>query len=411
MKMKSILTALALLGSLTAAFAQNLNIPAADGSDLALTPLAPPSGPANVVIDLSQALPGDALTYSNTGVNQQKGIYDAARWVIVFKYSSVNIPAGVTVTFINHPSYAPVVWLVQGSVNIAGTVSVNGKNGVIGTGALVPTEPGPGGFRGGAYGPSGYGAGLGPGGGSSVNALGGYNASYGNPQILPLVGGSGSSSTSAWPASGGGAGGALLIAAPSTIQITGSVTAVGGFAVQNGYANGAGGAIKLITNQVTGTGSLNADTTGRVRIEAYTLAVGITSTPSTIAVVPAVLPSTTPTLFQSLSSPTVKVTKVDTVALRDNTNPPPNVDDPRANLVTTPDLSIFNNSPVNIELHTYNFATGGATVSVRIAPKYGSATNVNATYISGTATDALWRVTNVTIPPGFVTIQARATQP
>ena len=153
MKMKSILAGLLLLGSLNPVFAQ-LTIPS-DGSDLAFNPAA------SIEVDLSQAIPGDALTFSNTGGNQGKGIYDVARWVIVFKYASVNIPAGVTVTFKNHYSYAPVVWLVQGSVTIAGTVSVDGKSGVTGPDSVYPVESGPGGFRGAAAGPAGSGAGPG----------------------------------------------------------------------------------------------------------------------------------------------------------------------------------------------------------------------------------------------------------
>ena len=182
MKTPRLLTALAVLGSFTSAFAQ-LSIPDANGSDGPLNATATP-------IDLSQAIAGDALFYSNSGGNVGKGVYDAARWVVVYKYSSVNVPVGITVTFLNHPSNAPVVWLVQGNVTIAGTVSVNGKNGVLGP-LVNPTDGGPGGFRGGAGGPQGGGTGLGPGGGAGPNASGIFNTSYGNPEILPLIGGSG----------------------------------------------------------------------------------------------------------------------------------------------------------------------------------------------------------------------------
>ena len=154
--MKSLLTTLALLGGVGSAFAQ-LIIPS-DGTDGTFSPAA------NIEVDLSQAVTG---TWSDpNGANAGKGIYDATKWAIVFKYASVNIPAGVTVTFKNHPSHAPVIWLVQGGVTIAGTVSVNGKPGVSGPDALTLTEPGPGGFRSAASGPAGYGSGLGPGGGS-----------------------------------------------------------------------------------------------------------------------------------------------------------------------------------------------------------------------------------------------------
>ena len=114
MPMKPILAAFAFVASVSSAFAQ-LIIPS-DGSDGAFNPVA------NVEIDLSQAVTG---TWSNPSPSSGNGIYDAEKWAIVFKYSSVNIPSGVTVTFKNHPSHAPVVWLVQGSVNIAGTVSVD----------------------------------------------------------------------------------------------------------------------------------------------------------------------------------------------------------------------------------------------------------------------------------------------
>jgi hypothetical protein len=390
MKHPRLIITLALLASTLPSFAQ-LTIPQANGSDGVFNPTG-----ATFTVDLSQAIPGDALTFSNSGGNIGKGIYDSARWVVVYKYSSVNVPAGTTVSFINHPSYAPVVWLVQGSVNIAGTVSVNGKSGVSGTASLIPTEPGPGGFRGGADGPSGPGAGLGVAGGGSPYGSGSYNTIYGNPQILPLIGGSGGAGLTA-NRSGAGAGGAILVAAPGTIQISGSVSALSGSSPDGSNGFGSGGAIKLIADQVTGTGTLNAATTGRVRIEANSLAGSIVSTPSTIRFPP----GTSPTLFQSLSSPTVKIVSVDGM---------PAPADPTAPLVSAADLSIQKNTPVTIVLRTENFATAGAVVAVRIANKYGGATTLNAT-LQGGGTTALstWTV-STTLSPGFVTLQARATQ-
>ena len=385
MKMKPILAALALMGSLTSAFAQ-LTIPS-DGTD---GPLNLPSTPTSVEIDLSQAITG---TWSdNNAANVGKGIYDSNKWAVVFKYSSVNIPAGVTVTFKNHPTYAPVVWLVQGSVSIAGTISVNGKDGVQGLSAIFPAEPGPGGFRGGASGPSGFGGGFGPGGGG-INQSGSYNTAYGNPQILPLIGGSGGGANNggaSYP--GGGGGGAILLAAPGIIQITGSITALSG----GGSIPGSGGAIKLIANQVTGTGSLNAATGGRVRVEANTLSQTVSA--STIAVAP----GTTPTIFQSNTSPTVRIANVDGV------NSPA---DPTAPLISSADIAIQKNTPVTIVLETRNFATAGAVVAVRVANKFGGAASLNATLDGGgTSTLSTWRV-STTLAPGFVTLQARATAP
>ena len=96
----------------------------------------------DTVIDLSLAPDGLA-----DGANSTNGVYDAARWAVVFNYTSVNIDTGATLTFTNHPSNAPVVWLVSGNVNISGTVSLNGQNS-----QTAPTlaAGGPGGFRGGS---------------------------------------------------------------------------------------------------------------------------------------------------------------------------------------------------------------------------------------------------------------------
>lgn len=386
MNIKPILAAFVLLGSLTSAFAQ-LIIPS-DGSDGAFSPSA------NIEVDLSQAVTG---TWSdNNSANAGKGIYDAEKWAIVFKHSSVNIPAGVTVTFKNHSSYAPVVWLVQGSVNIAGTIDINGHIGATGTGALTPTEPGPGGFRGGPLGPAGAGDGLGIGGGNYAS----YSLSYGNPQILPLIGGSGSRAGNGYAGVSGA--GAILIAAANGIQINGTISATGG---NFGYdRSGSGGAVKIIANQVTGSGTLNAGSIsgpnqfGRIRIETNALAPTIFTNPSTIAVAP----GTTPTIFQSANSPVVKIVSVDGL---------PAPADPTAPLVSSADIAIQKNTPVTVVLKTYNFATAGAVVALRIANKYGGAGFVNATLQGGgTSTESTWTV-STTLAPGFVTLQARATAP
>ena len=170
-----------------AAYAQ-LTIPYADGSD----------GPLNItsstVIDLSQAATG---YWTNTSASPGKGTYDATQWAVVFKYSSVNIASGAVVTFINHPTHAPVVWLVSGNVTNNGELSLDGQDGAYGS-VVGPTEPGPGGFRGGAISSSfGDGSGFGPGGGSG-GYVGGSSGSalysnypYGTTNITPLIGGSG----------------------------------------------------------------------------------------------------------------------------------------------------------------------------------------------------------------------------
>lgn len=395
-------TILCLLGSLASTHAQ-LTIPAANGSDNAFNPTG-----AVYEVDLSQAVPGDALTFSNTAGNAGRGVYDAARWVVVYKYSSVNIPAGTTVTFKNHPSYAPVVWLVQNGVTISGTVSLNGKNAVTGTDSVFPVEPGPGGFRGGPGSQAlGSGYGLGPGGGvPATNANASYNSTYGNTQVFPLIGGSGGKSLTGYVSAGAG-GGAMMIAAVGTIQFqsTGSITALGGTGTDyngnlNGtyqYSGGSGGAIKLVANQVTGTGILNATSTGRVRVEANSMPATITTTPLTIAVAP----GATPTLFPSSTSPSVRVVSVDGAAAPA---------DPNAPLITGADVGIQKSTAVTIILETKNFSTAGGKVNVRIVGKYGGFTSLDITApnAGGTTSLSTWQV-NTIMPAGFATIQARAT--
>ena len=71
-------------------------LPTTDVSDGVLNPSV-----ANTVIDLGQAAPAAWDVPSPT---PGKGVYDGAKWAVVFKYSSVNIAANRTVTFTNHAS-------------------------------------------------------------------------------------------------------------------------------------------------------------------------------------------------------------------------------------------------------------------------------------------------------------------
>jgi hypothetical protein len=382
MNLRPILFAAALVAVACPLRAQ-LVIPS-DGSDGAFNPAA------NIEVDLSQAVTG---TWNTPSSNPGKGIYDPNKWAIVFKYSSVNIPAGVTVTFKNHPSNPPVVWLVQGSVNIAGTVSVNGKPGVSDVNEIYPVEGGPGGFRGGAYGPAGQGAGLGIGGHSGH---GDFRNSYGNPQLLPLIGGSGGqgdSGNGGWSGSGGG--GAILIACPGDLQLDGTLSARAG----NGYYLGSGGAVRLVSTAVRGSGSIDAGfyVAGRIRIEANTLDSTILTSPSTIAVPPGI----TPPIFQADNAPTVRIVAVDGL---------PSPAEPTAPLLTSADIGIEKNTPVTITLETRNFPTAGSVVSLRRAVKFGGVEWKNASFVSGNNALATWQV-SMTFTAGFNTLQARATAP
>lgn len=193
----------------------------------------------------------------------------------IYHYTSVDIPGGVTVSFIPNASNTPVVWLVQGNCNISGTVTLNGQTCTTSTGA----SGGPGGFRGGNKNAT-AGAGLGPGGGpvtdpnkysgnasygtigdADLNQQNGPGPTYGNQFLIPLIGGSGGGGP------GGGAGGAILIVTSGSLTVNGIVSAWGGhgfqtynsgYGVYGGGGGGSGGAIRLVGTSVTGGGSLNA---------------------------------------------------------------------------------------------------------------------------------------------------------
>lgn len=390
-KTTSILLA-AVFGALTA-HAQ-LTIPS-DGSDGAFNPSA------NVEIDL-----GLATTALWTAPGSGNGVYDAEKWAVVFKYSSVNIPAGVKVTFKNHPTYAPVVWLVQGNVTIAGELNLDGKSGGAAGSieALIPAEPGPGGFRGGATGPSGSGHGYGPGGSGAGQVNGArYDSVYGNPQIIPLVGGSGGAIAALGSRAGSAGGGAIAICSSNNVSISGMIrsTSPGSNDYFGNGVRGSGGALRLIANQVSGVGQIKclddgAGNGGRIRIETNTLAPTLQTFPETIGVPP----GNPPVIWPAANAPTAKVISVDAV------NAPV---DPRAPLVAGADVAIQNSNQVNILIQTQNFPIEGV-VQLNITPKFGSRTTLNATRLSGDITSAIWRVQTI-LPQGFVTLQARATQP
>ncbi len=221
----------------------------------------------------------------------------------VFNFTTINIPAGVTVTFTRNAANTPVTILASGNATIAGTIAVSGSPGGTGvsSGTILASNAGaggPGGFDGGD-GADGIvsttgGAGLGPGGGagglapSTVGGGGGGGfvvaggnggafstfgpattpggGAYGTLTLLPLIGGSGGGGGGAvFGNTGGGAGGgggALLIASSGTITFTGTLLAKGG---QGGgpSANiggtgqgggGSGGAIRLVATAITGSG-------------------------------------------------------------------------------------------------------------------------------------------------------------
>lgn len=382
-----LLAALTLTTALVSTQAQ-LIIPS-DGSDRALNPSE------NIEIDLSKASEGE-WNMDNTA-NQGNGVYDANKWAVTFKYSSVNIPAGVKVTFKNHRTRCPVVWLVQGEVRIDGELNLAGKDGGDGLEGLISREPGPGGFRGGASGPQGNGVGLGPGGGASGDGKGIYDPIYGNPQLIPLIGGSGGNAANGNIAGGPG-GGAILIAAAGIVTLEGRITTGGG---RSSASVGSGGAVRVIASQVKGGGEiycfrLGYEYPGRIRIETGSLSPTIRTSPETIAVPPSVPPM----IWPPDAAPKVRIVSVNSIATPV---------DPSAPLVSHADVAIQNDSSVTVTLETRDFPIEGS-VQLRVAQKWGVGAWLNASYVSGNQASATWQA-QTTFVKGYSTLQARATAP
>ncbi|MEX2497981.1 MAG: hypothetical protein WD397_03785 [Wenzhouxiangellaceae bacterium] len=233
----------------------------------------------------------------------------------VFNFTSVNVPAGVTVRFERNALNTPVRMLVAEDALIDGVIDVRGGNspaiGSAGDGVIaddgLPGRGGPGGFDGGVGGSPGSsefagGQGIGPGGGfpneSQVGSNGtvgcaggggGFGTSgvtgrgshcftshqvaggpdYGNERLLPLIGGSGggggAGGASFAGSGGGGGGGALLIAVSGTLTVNGTIRANGGNSGDfsgaghgGGGGGGAGGGIRMIATTIAGEGAITA---------------------------------------------------------------------------------------------------------------------------------------------------------
>jgi len=384
-----------------------------DGSDGAFEPVS------NTVIDLSMV-----------GTGPGTGVYDATEWAVIFNYTSVNIPAGVTVRFINHPSGAPVVWLVSGDVTIAGSVNLNGEADV--GGAARAPIPGPGGFRGGraflsaesegagGHGPGGgaYTAGVNDHGiGGSYGTVGNRNTAdsiYGNEKIVPLIGGSGGSSARGTGNRGGGAGGgAILIAANNTITLTGSIVSDGGGTTTccGGWygGGGSGGAIRLIADTTTGGGSLLArggngagyGGKGRIRVEANTNSLTHAGDPTYTQD----FPDVPPMIFPPAASPVVTVTQL-TVGGVDIPVP----SDPSASFeFPMQDVSIDALDPITVHIAATDVPLDWI-VEVRAVTKSGSTTTVVADPLAGTEASST-TTASITLPRGFAALQVRASAP
>lgn len=406
-------------------------VPGANGSDGALLINQ------NTVIDLSQAATGqwDNDNSSNAG----KGVYDPEKWAVVFKFSSVTITGGATVTFKNHPSRAPVVWLVSNDVVIdpGSVVNLSGQNSV----NARLAEPGPGGFRGGSD-SQGYGSNAGPGFGPGGGAAGGYGVSwpgsaaghalpggfsqllpttYGNPSLIPLVGGSGGGGPADHQGSGGAGGGAILIASQQSISVNGAVLATGGVGRNydwgRGPGSGSGGSVRLVSDVVNGSGAVNAmggyiapsdvsniGSPGRIRIERVVTDDMLAFAPESPSVVP-LQSGDTAQIWMPANGPSVRIVSIGGV---------PAPADPRANFGGAgADVSLPQTATVTVVLEATN-VEDASKIFVRLMPRAnGQVVQVEATLqevVSTSPRVSRW-VVEIPVGGGYAALQARVVRP
>lgn len=364
-----------------------------DGSDQALT-VAPNQ---NKVIDLNLAITGNGLTTPGQG----NGVYDPVRWAVVFKWTSVDIGAGATVTFINNKSNAPVIWLCQGSATINGTIDIRGNDA---TNTSLRAAGGPGGFAGGLSDTWGANPGQGYGGGSG-NYTGGSFATlglndsqgrYGTTDLLPLIGGSGGGR--AGGGNGGGGGGAILICANTSIVVasTGSIDARGGA----GSNAGAGGGVRLVSNQLNISGKVYAfgpnsqGGNGYNRFEGNTVNANGADINPVASVIQGI--SNNPLIFPDNLAPTCTIQSIAGFAVGT---------DPSGNPVL-PDLTVTTGGNVEVVIATTNVPQSW-TVTVRVV----TAGKEPATYTNAVFdVPGRWKAT-VNLPDGGSVLVVRAAAP
>jgi hypothetical protein len=353
---------------------------------------------------LVAGLPAGGRAQVNTGSDGSDGAFNptATNTVInmadhptgIYQYTSVNIPAYVTVTFIPNANNTPVCWLVQNGVTINGTVNVSGQS-------VTQTQTqggvgGPGGYHGGdgANGSSPSTAGQGPGGGNAGGGQGTY--SYGNTFLIPLLGGSGGGggNYSPWqPSGGGGGGGAILIAASTSITVNGTISASGGQPGNDG-GWGSGGAIRLVASQISGSGSIptTPNSSGRIRFDTYDNEFsGVVYGQFTSGFQPIIIPSA-----GQLAQLTV--TSVGGVPV--SASP--------TGVLSTPDavVSAQQSSPLPVVVNCSNLPLGTA-ITVTIKPMTGSSVSAVGNNNTGTLASSTATI-SITIPRGGGLIYATA---
>lgn len=347
----------------------------------------------------------------------------------VYHFTTIKIPSGLTVRLsAANLGVKPVLWLASGTVEISGTLDLNGASGHSVAGPVVPAVAGAGGYGGGtgataiegARMGSGPGGGRGPGGGAGYATAGtGLNQSggsaYGNSYLIPMVGGSGGaggsyfSTGNPFGAGGGAGGGALLIA--STVSITlpvgAAIFANGGQGACNSglppdqsSGGGSGGAIRLMAPSISGTAQLRAvggtscnsggaGSLGRIRLETFSLNLNGSINPAPTVATPGLV-------FPPASAPSVRITSIGGVAVPAN---------PTASFIT-PDVTLDDATSVTLELAASKVPVG-TVVRLTLTPETGAIVTVDSTPLAGTFESSTATAT-VTVPHGFSRFSVQA---
>jgi len=342
----------------------------------------------------------------------------------IFNFKTINIGPNVTLRLDSgNLRGKPVIWLATGNVTIAGTLDLTGTNapnlsslGADWIAQRTPTSPGAGGFPGGVGARPGTNSypGLGPGGGPPVtptstactNARGNPGSyataggtgggsqpgpTYGNIQLVPLLGGSGGSggcvppavtATDASGGTGGAGGGAIRIVSSTSITITGGIDAHGGAGGSgrsggDSGAGGSGGAINVIAPTVAGTGQMRTygQGPGVISGTGYVLINATTNTYTGFASdgIFTARPLLAPPLPTPSTQPSITVNTVNGVS----------VSQPPKGQFLTPDVTINAAGPVTIAIT----ATGipvGTVVTFNVLSELGTDQNISCTPLAGT---------------------------
>lgn len=376
------------------------------------------------------AMPVSAQTTFSSGSTGVLGAFAPATNTVVtlppdgvLNYTTVTIPAGVTVSFLKNAANTPVTMLATGDILVNGAINVNGTNGPNASSSVTVQPggaPGPGGFAGGQSGSRGLtnnsaSAGYGPGGGAGavVAVSNAVAPTYGAPAsfvaLVPLFGGSGGGggagdAGSAGSSSGGG-GGAIVMASSTKITVGGSIIANGGVGGQGGAnvahaTGGSGGAIRLVAPQITDTGTLTATGgssafgpagNGRIRIEALTTGF-INPTTPTASISNTLGPITAASTPALINLPLLTISSVGGVAS-------PAVP---TGSYSTADVSLpaGTTNPVPVTL-TVNNIPLGTVFTVKLIPQFAAATTVTSSGASGTFGSST-ATANVTFPNGQI---------